>query len=311
MPSFWPLLFEDTLTDALPDALPDFSHDITLQNLIADDSSLDFGRNLFQIPTTLSNTTESNTQEVSSQFVHSQKTSPSGSVISSVSPTLFGRSRPESVSPTREVENGSDKKRARFEKEETSEGAAHFMIDQFLCDNQEFSEVFDMNAQSGGGVSNTQCQSPLLQSFLNSTILFQHHQSRIPTTTTISLAPFLSTITNSGMSNRLILIPTPTLPDLTEGQTVEHSVITPPPHNYFNHYYNHPRSCSTSPEHREEYGAVRRKDGKSAVDAGKGDAKGKIPRHKRPSHINAEHRRRFKIQVKYLLEIRRYSQLFN
>jgi len=60
------------------------------------------------------------------------------------------------------------------------------------------------------------------------------------------------------------------------------------------------RSLSTSPELRTP--------GESGTDttpraSTQKTAKEKVPRHKRPSHINAEHRRRSKIQVKSLLDV--------
>ena len=52
------------------------------------------------------------------------------------------------------------------------------------------------------------------------------------------------------------------------------------------------RSQPSSPRHRSPRASISSRSG--------GVTKHKIPRHQRPSHINAEHRRRCKIQVKII-----------
>ena len=112
---------------------------------------------------------------------------------------------------------------------------------------------------------------------------------------------------NNNNNFQVITISPYPLPDLTEGQCYLDPIVSPqsqpifhapPPLQYHQRHQLYSRSGSTSPERRESVGSYEKQGAVGVENGGGREAKEKVPRHKRASHINAEHRRRFKIQVK-------------
>ena len=254
--------------------LPDVTQELAFQSIIQDDSSVDFGQ---YFPTCQADfLVESAPVEEFPPKVDPLETKIKVSHSRASSPSQFCRSRPVSPNPT-EL-NGSDKKRKKCEKEEQKKDMTVACVKRCF-DGFESPQV--LSRRPSGSSPPILIASPLLP---NSSSMLE------PDWTTGDLP----------MSNHHIIISTLSpdhherLPSIVECQVMPSSQV----------YVHHCRSLSTSPEFRDV--VFERKESRInevALKEGKGE---KVPRHKRPSHINAEHRRRYKIQVKYLLELRRY-----